>query len=113
MFGPLTDDIIDNLCWDDPDPEAQCGPTWPQPGSCRFEAFDRHEPLFTSATWTVVVRVGDETIEVSPSSPAPHGRAYIDVVVRIYISTWTDKLRRLGVDVKDAYARHGGDPSTL
>lgn len=119
MLDPLLSNIIDDMCWDDADgpnyaiePEP-CEPTWPPAGSAQLEVLDLYQPLFTSATWTVVLKVGTTTIVASDADDAPHSASVIEWLARAALRSEALRLRRMGVDVRHEYVRLNGNPDDI
>lgn len=83
-------------------------PTWPRPGSALLVVEDRCEPLFTSATWTIIATVGSMEISRSTQASKAHSPAFIKRWARQLIRSRMTQLRQLGVDVEQTYLGLGG-----
>lgn len=89
-------------------------PTWPPAGSAALIIEDKYEPMFISATWTIVATVDDVTITRSnPNPTGAHSPAFIKRWSRQMIRTRYEDLRRLGVDADAEYVKWGGDLKDL
>lgn len=88
-------------------------PTWPPAGSANMIIEDRCEPLFITATWSVIATVGDLVISRSKSIDKAHTVPFIRRWSRQLIRTRYELLRRLGVDAESEYVRLGGDLQDL
>lgn len=105
------------------DPWAQFGsldldfgddrPTWPPPQMGLLSVEDKFEPLFTSATWTVIAKVGDVIIARTREADKSHSEAFIRRWTRQMIRKNYEKLRQLGVDAEGEYVNWGGDLEDL
>jgi hypothetical protein len=84
-------------------------PTWPPPGSSNLVIEDKYEPLFTSATWTIMAYVDEDVISKSTQSDKAHSSAFIRRWSRQMIRSKYELLRMLGVDVDEEYVKLGGD----
>lgn len=88
-------------------------PTWPPPQMGLLKIEDKFEPLFTSATWTIVAMVdGDVIAKTNPSDKA-HTAPFIKRWSRQLIRTKYERLRQLGVDAEGEYVKLGGDLDDL
>ena len=88
-------------------------PTWPPPAMGLLHIEDKFEPLFTSATWTIVAKVGGQVIAQSKEAGRAHTVPFIKRWSRQLIRSKYELLRQLGVDAEGEYAKLGGDPSDL
>lgn len=88
-------------------------PTWPSPGTANLDIVDQYEPLFTSATWTVVAKVNGKVIISSSPSDKAHSQAFIKQWARVTIKNEYSELRRLGVDADAEYVKYGGNIDDL
>lgn len=93
----------------DLDFESDDKPTWPVPGTALLKIEDKFEPLFTSATWTIVATVDGGVIAKSRDADHPHSKPFIRRWSRQMIRTQYESLRRLGVDAEKEYVALGGD----
>jgi hypothetical protein len=106
-----------------PDPFVQFGeldldfgddrPTWPPPGIRKLVIKDKYEPLFTSATWTIVATVDGDEFAKSSQKDKAHTDPFIKRWARQLIRSKYEKLRQLGVDAEDEYVKWGGDLDDL
>ena len=74
---------------------------------------DKFEPLFTSATWTIVANVNGRQFAKTREANKAHTGPFIKRWTRQLIRTRYDDLRALGVDADAEYAKWGGDPKDL
>lgn len=88
-------------------------PTWPPPVMGLLKIEDKFEPLFTSATWTIVASVGDQIIAKSRESDKAHSASFIKRWARQLIRSKYELLRQLGVDAEGEYVKLGGDLKDL
>lgn len=88
-------------------------PTWPPPQMGLLKIWDKFEPLFTSATWTIVAEVDGQVIARSRESDKAHTAPFIKRWSRQLIRTKYELLRRLGVDAEGEYVKLGGDLDDL
>lgn len=91
------------------DEEIPTSPLWGMRKDAIFLVEDKYEPLFTSATWTLIATV--DGIEVSRSSQARQARTgpFIKRWTRALLRQKKVMLERLGVDVESEYLNWGGD----
>jgi hypothetical protein len=109
---------LDDLDWCDgstsiePEPPAIVSPK-PVPGSMKLLIEDMYEPLFLSATWSIVVKLNGRVVERSLTQDQTHKKVEVDSYAKSYI--WSNKtfLQGIGVDVVDAYVKHGGNARDL
>lgn len=90
---------------EDVEPEPE---TIPMPGSAHLVVKDVCMPLFTSAEWVIVGKVGEHELGRSTVSAKPHSDAHIKRWTRSLVRQNKARLRRLGVDVPDTYSSWGG-----
>lgn len=88
-------------------------PTWPPPGSATLVIEDKYEPMFTSATWTIIATVGGDEFAKSRAADKPHTGPFLRRWARQLIRTKYEKLRQLGVDAEGEYVKWGGDLKDL
>lgn len=88
-------------------------PTWPPPQMGLLKIVDKFEPLFTSATWTIVATVDGDVIAQSKESGKAHTEPFIKRWSRQLIRTKYELLRRLGVDAEGEYVKLGGSLEDL
>lgn len=81
---------------------------YPPPGSADLIIKDNYEPLFTSATWTLLAIVNKNIIASTQPSDKPHSDAFIKRWSRHMIRTNYETLKSLGVDIEKAYTELGG-----
>ena len=87
-------------------------PTWPPVGAM-FSIEDKYEPLFFSATWTIIAQIDGEIFSRSTPSNRAHTPPFIKRWVRQLIRSKYEKLRQRGVDADAEYAKWGGDLKDL
>ena len=87
--------------------------TVPSPGSAQLVVEDVCQALFTSATWSVVAKVGDHVIGSSGDVDHAHSVPFIKRWTRQLIRQNKERLRRLGVDVPATYTSFGGPVTDL
>ena len=88
--------------------EDDAPPTWPSPGSALLVIVDKFEPLFTSATWTLIASVNGDILAKTHPKDVPHTAPYIKRWSRQFIRSHYVTLRRLGVDAEAEYVKLGG-----
>lgn len=88
-------------------------PTWPPAGSAVLVVEDKYEPLFISATWSIVAKVGQVVLARSKPADKAHSPAFVKRWTRQLIRTKYAALRRLGVDADGEYVNLGGDVRDL
>jgi hypothetical protein len=87
--------------------------TWPSPQMGLLKIIDKFEPLFISATWTIVATVDGDVIAKSKESGRAHTETFIKRWSRQLIRTKYEQLRRLGVDAEGEYVKLGGNLEDL
>jgi hypothetical protein len=112
MSGPYADPFI-NFGSLDLDLNDGDRPTWPPAGTALFFVEDKYEPLFTSATWTIVAVVDGDVFSKSSASHKAHTDPFIKRWTRQLIRMKYERLRQLGVDADAEYVKWGGDPKDL
>lgn len=80
----------------------------PVPGSASLLIYDKIEPLFISATWTIIASVNGTILEKSKESNKPHTQDYLKRWSRYFIRTHASTLKNLGVDIDLEYQKWGG-----
>lgn len=88
-------------------------PTWPPPQMGLLKIIDKFEPLFTSATWTIIATVDEQVIASSRPADRAHSAAFIKRWSRQLIRSKYQLLRQLGVDAEGEYVKLGGDLEDL
>ena len=88
-------------------------PTWPPPGIRSVVIEDRCEPLFTSATWTMVIDAEGTIVASSASDAKPHSVETLCDWAKQAIRERYAELRQLGVDADAEYIRLGGNAKDL
>ena len=83
--------------------------TPPVLGSAKLVIIDKCEPLFYSATWSIVATVG--TLEIGKSTPKDHhhDQHVMKLWARRLIKANKEHLKALGVDTDKTYVEWGGD----
>lgn len=113
MHQPCPDPFVMFGSLDDLDFATDDRPTWPPPGTADLIIEDKYEPLFTSATWSLVAKVGDQVIGQSQPISAPHTAAFMKRWSRQLIRSNYERLRKLGVDAEAEYVKLGGELEDL
>lgn len=114
-IGALDAYVDDLYPEDDAGPKTERSPEkeqWPT-GDFSIEAYDDYQPLFTSATWVVTMKINGKLVETSGPSIKPHTNEYISRWVKQQIRTRKAWLKSIGVNVETEYKRYGGDISDL
>lgn len=88
-------------------------PTWPPPMMGLLKIEDKFEPLFTSATWTIIASVNGSVIARTRESDKAHTAPFIKRWSRQLIRTKYEMLRRMGVDCEGEYVKLGGSLEDL
>jgi len=95
------------------DDVEEAAETLPSVGSAKLVIKDTMEPLFISATWTIIATVNGQVIDRSTSSDKEHTQLFIARWSKHLIRMKQAMLKRLGVDVEAEYVKLGGDLDDL
>lgn len=87
--------------------------THPAPGSGKLLIQDKFEPLFISATWSLIATVNGNVVEKTKDSDKPHSKEFIERWARHFIRTNSTYLKNLGVDIDLEYQKWGGNLEDL
>jgi len=82
--------------------------TQPMIGSAHLVVEDKCMPLFITAEWAIIAKVGEFELGRSSSIPKAHTDPFIKRWTRQLIRSNKARLRRLGVDVEATYLQWGG-----
>jgi len=85
---------------------------WP-PGNFEIIVTDDYFPLFTTATWSVVLRVNGKIVDSTPAVENTHSAEFIKRWAKQMIRTRKAFFVGIGVDVNKEYAKFGGNPNEL
>ena len=85
---------------------------WPA-GNFSIEVFDNYQPLFTSASWIVTMKINGKLVETSNPSNKPHTIEYVNRWTKQLIRTRKAWFKGIGVNVEKEYKRYGGDITDL
>lgn len=82
--------------------------TAPMPGTANLVVEDKCIPLFITAEWTIIAKVGQHELGRSTTSVKAHTGPFVERWTRQLIRQNKARLVRLGVDVEATYVQHGG-----
>jgi len=74
---------------------------------------ERFEPMFTSATWTIIARVGDHIVAKSDEFSSRPPKDFVMTWARVQVSTYREFLQDIGIDVYSEYEKYGGNRDDL
>lgn len=110
------DAYVDDLYPDDNSgPKTERSPekeVWPT-GDFSIVSYDDYQPLFTSASWVVTMKINGKLVETSNPSDKPHTVEYVNRWTKQLIRTRKAWLKSIGVNVEKEYKRYGGDITDL
>jgi len=85
---------------------------WPD-GDFTVEVYDNYQPMFTSATWSVTVKINGKIVTSSLPVDKPHSINFINRWGRQVIRDHKKWMKSIGVNIEAEYRRLGGDPEDL